>query len=181
MARSERKRQDDTELPENATEEERREAGDRLRERIYATFTALAVLVALNSHAETPDAGDIIWTLVISVVGVLLAGLTSDLISHMIVHNTLPNGREFRHMAAVASRALGVLGVPVIALVVAAFDVIETGTALIIALVALIVSLAVIAQLAVKRTGLSFWKRLVVLAVIVALGIAVVALEQLAH
>ena len=41
---------DDRRLPADATEEERREAGDRLRERIYVTFTALAVLMAMNAH-----------------------------------------------------------------------------------------------------------------------------------
>ena len=181
MARTARKRPDDTELPDDATEEERRDAGDRLRERIYATFTALAVLVALGSHAETPHAGDVLWTLVISVAGVLLAGLASDLISHMIVHNTLPSSREFRHMVAVASRALTVLGVPAIALGLAAFGLIENGTALRISLIALIVSLAVIALIAVRRTKLDFGKRMLALGAIVALGIAVIVLEQLAH
>lgn len=46
---------------------------------------------------------------------------------------------------------------------------------------ALLAALGVIAQIAVKRTGLSFWRRAIVLAAIVALGIVVVALEQLAH
>ncbi|MFF1574236.1 hypothetical protein ACFVWR_15950 [Leifsonia sp. NPDC058292] len=180
-SRSRSDRQDDTRLPDDATEEERREAGDRLRERIYATFTALAILLALSSHAHTPEAQDVLWTLVISVCGVLLAGLASDLVSHMIVHNTLPTGREFRHMVAVASRALGVLVLPAIMLGLAAFDVIETQTALTVSLISLIASLVVIVWLAVRRTGLSGGKQLIVLAAIVALGVGVVLLEQLAH
>ena len=43
---------DDTHLPATATEDERRRAGDRLRERIYVTFTALAILMAMNGHGE---------------------------------------------------------------------------------------------------------------------------------
>lgn len=182
-ARSDRggDRADDRFLPADATADERRQAGDRLRERIYVTFTALAILMALNGHGEELEPTSVLWTLVISVVGVLLAGLASDLVSHMIVHNTLPSGLEFRHMLAVASRALGVLVVPVIALVLAATDVIGTRPAMIAAIVSLIISLAVVARIAVSRTGLPGWKQLVVLVVIVALGVLVVFVEQLVH
>ncbi|MFF1634566.1 hypothetical protein [Leifsonia sp. NPDC058248] len=181
MAQGRRDRHDDIDIPEDATEQERRDAGDRLRERIYATFTALAVLMTLNSHAEHLEPLNVLVTLLISVGGVLLAGLASDLVSHMIVHNTLPTALEFRHMLAVASRALSVLVVPAIMLLVAYAGWVTVQTAIVVALVALIGSLAVIAQIAVSRTGLGFWKRTLVLAGIVVLGAGVVALEQLAH
>ena len=122
-----------------------------------------------------------LWTLIISVVGVLLAGLASDLVSHMIVHDTLPSAREFRHLLAVASRALTVLAVPVIVLALAYFGVMQARTAVVIAIAALIASLAVIARIAVSRTGLAGWKQLIVLVSIVLLGVIVVFLEQLAH
>lgn len=172
---------DDAHLPDDATQEERQEAGDRLRERIYVTFTALAILMALNAHGEHLDSPTVLWTLIISVVGVLLAGLASDLVSHMIVHDTLPSAREFRHMLAVASRALSVLAVPVIVLALAYFGVMQAHTAVVIAIAALIASLAVIARIAVSRTGLAGWKQLIVLVGIVLLGVIVVFLEQLAH
>ena len=173
-------RSDDIHLPADASEEQRRQAGDRLRERIYVTFTALAILMAMNGHGEL-DSPTVLWTLVISVVGVLLAGLASDLVSHMIVHSTLPSAKEFRHMLAVTSRALGVLVVPLIAVGLAVFDVIPDRTGMTIAIVALIVSLAVIARIAVARTGLSGWRQLGALLVIVALGVLVVFLEALVH
>jgi fatty acid desaturase len=176
-----RKTADDMQLPDDATDEERREAGNRLRERIYATFTALAVLVALSSHAHAPDALTVLWTLIVSVCGVLLAGLASDLVAHMIVHNTLPSAREFRQIVAVAGRALGVIGLPAIVLVLAALGIIDVDLAVTIATVSLIVALAVIALIAVAHTGLSFWKRVIVLAGIVALGVAVLLVEQLVH
>ncbi|MGO4301135.1 hypothetical protein [Leifsonia sp. RAF41] len=173
-------RSDDIHLPADATEEQRRQAGDRLRERIYVTFTALAILMAMNGHGEL-DSPTVLWTLVISVVGVLLAGLASDLVSHMIVHSTLPAANEFGHMLAVSSRALGVLVVPLISVGLAVFDVIPDRTGMTIAIVALIVSLAVIARIAVARTGLSGWRQLAALLVIVALGVLVVFLEALVH
>lgn len=172
---------DDIHLASDATEEQRRQAGDRLRERIYVTFTALAVLVALTGHGEELDPATVLWTLLISVVGVLLAGLASDLVSHMIVHNTLPSAAEFRHMVAVSSRALGVLVAPAIALLLALTGAVPVRGAMIAAIVALIVSLAVIVRIAVSRTGLGWGKQVVVLVAIVALGVLVVFLEQLAH
>ncbi|WP_025156545.1 hypothetical protein [Leifsonia aquatica] len=172
---------DDINLPSDASEEERRQAGDRLRERIYVTFTALAILMAMNAHGESLDPPTVLWTLLISVVGVLLAGLASDLVSHMIVHNTLPTPREFRHLVAVASRALAVMVVPVAALLLAITGTISIRAAMITAIVALIASLAVVARIAVSRTGLGGWKQLLVLVAIVALGVLVVFLEQLAH
>lgn len=178
---SDRHAPDDAHLPADATEEERREAGDRLRERIYVTFTALAILMALNAHGEHLDSPTVLWTLVISVVGVLLAGLASDLVSHMIVHNTLPTAREFRHLLAVASRALTVIVVPVLVLAAATLGWMQARTAVVIAITALIASLAVIARIAVSRTGIAGWKQLIVLVGIVALGVLVVFLEQLAH
>jgi hypothetical protein len=178
---SDRHAPDDAHLPADATEDERREAGDRLRERIYVTFTALAILMALNAHGEHLDSPTVLWTLVISVVGVLLAGLASDLVSHMIVHNTLPTAREFRHMLAVASRALTVIVVPVLVLAAAWLGWMPARTAVVIAITALIASLAVIARIAVSRTGLAWWQQLIVLTGIVALGVLVVFLEQLAH
>ncbi|MDR6971542.1 hypothetical protein [Leifsonia shinshuensis] len=174
-------RSDDIHLPADATEEQRRQAGDRLRERIYVTFTALAILMAMNAHGGELDSPTVLWTLVISVVGVLLAGLASDLVSHMIVHSNLPTALEFRHMVAVSSRALGVLVVPLISVGLAVFDVIEDRTGMTIAIVALIISLAVIARIAVSRTGLSGWRQLAVLLAIVALGVLVVFLEALVH
>jgi len=113
--------------------------------------------------------------------GVLLAGLASDLVSHMIVHNTLPTAREFRHMLAVASRALTVIVVPVLVLAAAWLGWMPARTAVVIAITALIASLAVIARIAVSRTGLAWWQQLIVLTGIVALGVLVVFLEQLAH
>jgi hypothetical protein len=175
------RRIDDHHLPADATETERREAGDRLRERIYVTFTALAILMAMNAHGEHLDPGTVLWTLVISVVGVLLAGLASDFVSHMIAHNTLPSARELRHMLAVASRALGVIVVPVLALLAAMAGWIEIRAAMITSIVALIVSLAVVGRIAVSRIHLPWWKELIVLAGITLLGVLVVFLEQLAH
>lgn len=171
----------DGSLQDDALAEARREAGDRLRERIYATFTALAVLVALSSHAEPFEPLSSVVTLIVSVVGVVLAGLASDLIAHMIAYDSLPTRHGFLQTLTVAARALTVLAAPVVVLLISVAGVIPERVAVTIALLFLIVSLAVIVMIAVQSTGLSVGKRVLVLAGIVLLGVAVVLLEQLAH
>jgi NitT/TauT family transport system substrate-binding protein len=53
---------------------------DRLKERIYLTFTALAVVLALSSRQAEPL--EALFTLLVTVLGSLLAILLADLVSH---------------------------------------------------------------------------------------------------
>ncbi len=61
------------------------------------------------------------------------------------------------------------------------FGVMQARTAVVVAISALIASLAVVARIAVARTGLAGWKQLIVLVGIALLGVVVAFLEQLAH
>ena len=71
---------------------------DRLKERVYVTFTALAVLIALTSHGAPPSAGSAALSLVLTTLGVLLAGFAADVIAHSTIHSALPTGPALRHM-----------------------------------------------------------------------------------
>src|SRR5690349_4688826 len=83
-----------------------------LKERIYITFPALAVVLALSSHAEDLHAGGAARTLLIAVVGTLLAVFVADLVAHITVHASLPDRAELGHMVSVSTRALGVVVAP---------------------------------------------------------------------
>jgi hypothetical protein len=65
-----------------------------LKERVYISFTSLAVVLALRSHADetTPAAAAV--TLSIVVVGSLLGIFVADLLSHLTVHSRLPAVRS---------------------------------------------------------------------------------------
>ncbi|MBW0254026.1 hypothetical protein [Cellulomonas sp. PS-H5] len=156
------------------------ERADRLKERVYVTFAALAVVLTLRSHGDV-TAGVAATTLLITVGGTLLAVLLADVVSHIAVHAALPTAPEARHMVAVCTGALGVLVLPMIFVGIAATGSWTVDGALRASTIALVASLGVVGWLAVRRVALPGWQKLLVLAAEVALGIAVVSLELLAH
>jgi hypothetical protein len=156
------------------------ERADRLKERVYVTFAALAVVLTLRSHGDV-TAGVAATTLLITVGGTLLAVLLADVVSHIAVHAALPTAAETRHMVAVCTGALGVLVLPMLFVGVAASGSWTVDGALRASTIALVASLGVVGWLAVRRVALPGWQKLLVLVAEVALGVAVVSLELLAH
>lgn len=156
------------------------ERADRLKERVYVTFAALAVVLTLRSHGDV-TAGVAATTLLITVGGTVLAVLLADMVSHVAVHAALPSPAEARHMVAVCTGALGVLALPMVFVGVAATGSWTVDGALRASTIALVASLGVVGWLAVRRVALPRWQKLLVLAAEVALGVAVVSLELLAH
>ncbi|WP_406109425.1 hypothetical protein OG698_41935 [Streptomyces sp. NBC_01003] len=78
---------------------------ERLKERIYAAITMLAVVVGL---AQSPHAEH--WTAAAYVtgtaVGLWLATLVADVQAHRVVHKRFPGRAEVRHMLYVSSPLL---------------------------------------------------------------------------
>jgi hypothetical protein len=85
---------------------DRQDMADRLKERIYVTFTALAVLLLLRSHGET-GAVEALVTLVVAVLATLLAVFIADILAHTTVHERLPSTTEVRHVLSVTGARLG--------------------------------------------------------------------------
>jgi hypothetical protein len=164
--------------PEIAPEER----AAQLKERVYVTFAALAVVLTLRSHGEEVAAGVAATTLLITVGGTLLAVLLADVVSHLVAHAAVPTAAQARHMVATCTQALGVLVLPMIFLAVAAGEGGWTvDGALQASTVALVASLGAVAWLAVRRVPLPPRQKLLVLAAEIVLGTAVVGLELLAH
>jgi ABC-type phosphate/phosphonate transport system permease subunit len=162
-----------------ATAEHRAEA---LKERVYVTFTSLAVVLAMQSHStEHLGAGEAASTLSITVIGTLLAVFVADVVSHLAVHATVPTAAEIRRMAAVSFGAFATVVLPLVFIGFAGLDSWSVDTALRASTIALTVSLIAIGFLAVRRVKLAWWQRLVVLGAEFAVGAAVVGLELLAH
>lgn len=165
--------------PDTTTAEHRAEA---LKERVYVTFTSLAVVLAMQSHSgEQLSAGEAASTLSITVVGTLLAVFVADIVSHLAVHATVPTGAEFRRMASVSFGAFGAVVLPLVFIAFAALDTWSIDAALRASTIALTVTLIAIGFLAVRRVKMEWWQRLIALGAEFAVGAAVVALELLAH
>ncbi len=153
----------------------------KLKERIYISFTALAVVLALRSHSEHLELATAASTLAITVAGTLLAVFVADLLSHLAVHAVLPTRAELRHMVGVSVGALGAVVLPFAFLGASWAGWMEVPTALQAGAIALVVALVIIARVAVRRTRLPKWQRFLLLLGVAGLGFAVVALELLAH
>jgi hypothetical protein len=155
---------------------------EALKERVYVTFTSLAVIMAMLSHSEEHvSAGEAATTLSITVVGTLLAVFVADLVSHLAVHATTPTRSELAGMARVSFGAFAAVVLPLIFIGAAALDLWTINTALRASVIALVVSLILIGYLAVRRVPMTWWQRLIALGAEFVLGATVVGIELLAH
>jgi hypothetical protein len=164
-----------------ATEEQREQRGEQLKERVYITFTALAVVLALRADVHHETAGGAAGTLAVAVVGTLLAVFVADYISHITVHEALPTKDELLHMVVVVLGAAETLVIPIIIIGLAALHVLTLEVALTVCMVVLIVTLVAVGFLAVRRLKLPLLQRLLVLLAEAVLSLLVVGLELLAH
>jgi hypothetical membrane protein len=156
------------------------ERSQLLKERIYVAFTALAVLIAIDSHGETSSLAAL-TTLLITVLGTVLAVLVADVLAQMTVHERVLTGAELRHVARVCLGAVGVVGLPIVFLVVGAFGALPAEWAIQLSIAALVLSLVVVGILAVRRTDLVWWQRLLSLTALGLVAVVVLGLEYLAH
>ncbi len=149
------------------------------RERLYATFTGLAIVRVVESgtHAEPRHA---FLALLMGVIGIVVAGTLSDYIAHLIVHRTVARGSELHIMLRAGLGALWTVGLPIALIGAAWIGWMDLHLALRISSWIYIVTLAGIGWLAIRRSTLPVLARIVVLAGLVAAGFGVVALQQLA-
>lgn len=69
----------------------------RLKERIYATITMIAVVVAL-AEDDAVSGADAVWTITGTALGVWLATLVADQQAHRVVHHGIARGADLRRM-----------------------------------------------------------------------------------
>lgn len=159
----------------------REQRAENLKERVYVTFTSLTIVLALQTHADQTAPGAAAATLVIGVVGTLLAVFLADLLSHLTVHARIPTRKEFAHMVHVSIGSIGVVFLPLIFLAVAGIGAWTTSTALGWSAAVLLMTLAVVGYLAVRRVTLPLRHKAAILFAEVVLGALVIGLELLAH
>ncbi|MFF2273626.1 hypothetical protein ACFVTX_15220 [Agromyces sp. NPDC058136] len=154
---------------------------DALKERVYATFTGLAIVLVQHANVEHVEAPRAVVTLLVGIVAITTAGFVADVISHLAVHAAFPDRAEVGRMLRIAGSAIASAGVPLLLLGLAAFGVIQLEHALRAASIVYVATLGVIGFIAVRRTRIDWWKQVVALGALVALGLGVVVLQQLAH
>ena len=157
------------------------ERAEAMKERIYATFTGLAIVLVQYENVEHVSANRATLTLLVGIVAITAAGFVADVIAHLTVHAAFPDPAEWGRMLRVSGTAIASAGVPLILLALAAFGVFELEGALRAASIVYLVTLGLIGFVAVRRTHVAWWKQLIALGSLLALGIGVILLQQLAH
>lgn len=164
-----------------ATHEQLEQRGEQLKERVYITFTALAVVLALSAEVHQETVAGAAETLTVAVIGTLLAVFLADVVAHITVHQALPTRPELLHMVVVVLGAAETLVLPLLVIGLAALGLFTLDVALTTSTVILVVTLVAVGYLAVRRLRLPLVQRLLVLLAEFALGLLVVGLELVAH
>ncbi len=152
-----------------------------IKERVYATFTGLAIVLVQNSNVAHTDAGRATITLLVGIVAIAIAGFVAELLAHLAVHATFPDRREFGRLLRLTGTAMASAAVPLLVLLLAVLGWIDLGTALTVASITYVAILGLIGYVAVRRTDAPWWKQAIALGILVALGSVVVLIQQLAH
>jgi hypothetical protein len=160
------------------TAQQRSEA---LKERVYVTFTVLAVTITLERDATHASVGGAALTLLLTVVGTLLAVFVADLIAHMVRESSLPSRDELVHLVFVSFGSLMVVVGPMGLLGLSALGAMDVAAALRASSVTLVTTLVVLALFAVRRLHVSPGVKVLVLAIMAALGLAVLGVELAVH
>jgi len=156
------------------------ELADRLREQIYLSFVALAVVLAMRTHGHV-EVGAAAVTLAVTIVGTLMAVFTAEVIAHLIMHESLPTRAELRTLLFATFGAVGAVFIPFVFLGATALGWWDVDAALVASAVVLAVTLVLYGYVAVRRVPLTWWQRLIVLGGEAALGLVVIGLQIVAH
>lgn len=151
-----------------------------LKERIYATFTGLAILAAVAATGHT-TAWDAAFTVLVGVFGISLAGFVAEVVAHQVSHKRMPVAGEVGGMARIALGALGSASAPLIILVASGFGLLDVALALRLGMALYGVVLVAIFLIASRRSGLRPLQKLVSSAMFVGVALLVVAVLSMAH
>ncbi|WP_086842791.1 hypothetical protein [Amycolatopsis kentuckyensis] len=152
-----------------------------LRERVYATLVGLSTVLVLVNYANETTGAEAVADIAAAMGALCLAGGFADISAHRIAHGRFPRGHDLRHILKAASHVLETALLPVLSVGAAALGWLPLSTALWLAALSLVLTIAVLALLATRRTAVRWPVKLLLFVVEVALALAVVAVKLLAH
>ncbi|WP_188587238.1 hypothetical protein [Gordonia jinhuaensis] len=152
-----------------------------LKERIYVTFTGLAIVLALSVPGQSDDPAEAFAVLAVGILAVTAASLAADIIAHLVVHQRFPGGHELLHQVRTALGALPTSAIPLFMIGLAWCEVISLHSALQAAGWFYIAGLAAIVFLAIHRTDVGLLRKLMALLIVVIIALVVLLIQTLAH
>lgn len=154
---------------------------EALKERVYVTFTSLAVTIALQREAGDTTVFGAATTLVLTVVGTLLAVLVSDLLAYLTRHDALPDKTGIKHLLWVSFGSLNVVIVPLLTLGSAGTGWLDLSTALRLNAFVLVATLTTVTFVAIRRLHVGKPVKVAVLSGVTLLGVAALAVDLSVH
>ena len=151
-----------------------------LKERIYVTFTLLAVSITLASHVPE-HALEAVFTIFVTVLGSVLAALTAELLSHMILHERWLDASELREVLWGSWGALASITPSLLMVASSMLGWVSLQDSLRYSAGLALLSLILIAYMAVRNLRLTVAQQVVAISAEAALGFVVIVLELLAH
>ncbi len=173
MKRLKHKRPNFSDLPP----ERRQEFAEHLRERIYATLTLLAVMVALWQHPEEHSVLGVVGIVAGTVVALWLATVIAARMSYRMVHESSELEPKFREVATSASGLLAPAGAPVFFALLSLTGLISLKTALFIGVLSLVLSMFFFSLYAGRKSSDSAGKIVLYSLLQMTLGVGVVLLK----
>ncbi|MEJ7651832.1 MAG: hypothetical protein WKF57_22725 [Nakamurella sp.] len=152
-----------------------------VKERIYASFTGLAILATLLLGGEHQSASGAFLTLLAGIGGISIAGFVADVIAHQVTHEGSPESQQFRTMLRIAGGAFASASIPLLALAIAWVGLITARTGIQIGLGLYFFTLTGVVLLAARRTRLGWRHQLVALVSLTTLAVIVIVILVLAH
>lgn len=153
--------------------------GERLKERIYASLTLLAVLVGLAQGGHSTHTGALV-SVVVTALGLWLATLVADLQAHPVAHGRRPSSSDIRHTLFTSSPLLTSAVGPVLLIGLSAAGAAELTTALWISVGSEIAALALWGFAGGRRAGAGRLRATVTSALNTVIGLGVVFVKLLA-
>lgn len=148
------------------------------KERVYATFTGLAIVLVVGQKHPEPEHAFL--ALVFGVLGITTAGFVSEIIGHLAVHSHFSSRAELLVPLRVSVAALATVVLPAAFIAVSWAGWLDIELALTIGAWIYIGTLVLIGLLAVRNSGLRWWQTVLALGLLVALGALVLLVQTLA-
>lgn len=155
----------------------REHVAENMKERIYATITLLAIIAAHWQTAEHHTVRGTVIAIVGAVVALWLATLISARMSHRAVHGKRVNGKEYRRIVFTSSGLLAPAFIPVVIVLFSLTGLYTLQTALMVAMIVLLLSLFLLSFTAGLKIYASKWRLASVSLLEMSLGIGVIALK----
>ena len=152
-----------------------------LKERIYASFTGLAIVASLAIAGGHGTAWRAFFALAAGIIGITAAAFVAEVVAVQLSEKALPSRSRMLPMIRIAVGAIATASLPLVLLLGAGLGLLDLPMALQLSIGIYFVILTAILFVAAHRTGLPWRQRLIALAVLIGLGVIVILILIVGH